>query len=182
MNVRALLLTGPAFDLILPSDREYAENPEVQLIPYGVVESFIRNSLEHDDELIEVLTALRNKFVRACLLGPPPPLPESAVRTRLGQSPYFVEAMQQMSLTIDDAIIVSDPVRSRLYSVLLETYASFATAHGVDFVPPPTAALTEDGMLASAFWGEDVTHGNALYGAAYMDELLDWLAADKAHA
>jgi len=177
MSVRALLLNGPPFDVILPNEDEHDVDPSLQLIPYSVVRSSVAARLEKDPALLPILDTLRDREVRVCLLGPPPPLPEPAARERLAQSPHFVAVMEQLNLNPTDARIVADPVRNRLRSVMLDTYASFAASHGADFLPPPREATDPAGMLAAPYWTDDATHGNSAYGALYMRSILKWLGS-----
>lgn len=177
MSVRALQLNGAPFDVILPSEDRHDVDPSLQLIPYSVVRSYVAARLETNPALLCILDTLRDREVRVCLLGPPPPLPGPAARERLAQSPHFVAVMEQLNLNPTDARIVADPVRNRLRSVMLETYASFAASHGADFVPPPEEATDRAGMLAAPYWTDDATHGNSAYGALYMRRVLNWLGS-----
>ncbi len=177
MSVRALLVNGPPFDVLLPNEDRHDVDPSLQLIPYSVVRSSVAARLEKDPALLSILDTLRDREIRVCLLGPPPPLPEPAARERLAQSPHFVAVMEELNLNPADARIVADPVRNRLRSVMLETYGSFAASHGADFVPPPEEATDQAGMLAAPYWTDDVTHGNSAYGTLYMREVLEWLGS-----
>ncbi len=177
MSVRALLLNGPPFDVILPGEERHDVDPSLQLIPYSVIRASVAGRLETDRALLSILDTLRDREVRVCLLGPPPPLPEPAARERLAQSPHFVAVMEELKLNPADARIVADPVRNRLRSVLLETYASFAASHGAEFVPPPGEAADQAGMLVEPYWTGDATHGNSAYGALYMHSVLNWLGS-----
>jgi hypothetical protein len=174
MNVRALLLDGPRFDIASTPEFEGPVDPLVQLIPRRVVEGFVRSTLEQDKYLHEVLRRSADVGAEICLLGPPPPLPDIAVRERLAQSPHFVRVLNQANINLRDAVIVEASVRRRLRNILLDVYNSFAGQFGASFIPPPTAVADENGLLQARYWTDDVTHANAQYGAMYVRDVMDW--------
>ena len=179
LNVRALLLTGSSFDVVLPSDNEIPIDPAVELVPCSVVESYVRNTLDGDAVLGNLLVGAAARDAAVCLLGPPPPLPESAVRERLAQSPHFAAVMSQMHLAVAEAQIVPDDVRRRMRTIAIDAYRKFAQSRGAEFLPPPVAAADDTGMLGAPYWGTDATHGNGEYGAMYLEDVLAWANGDR---
>ena len=171
-NVRALLLQGPAFDLLLPAEGERVPDPGAELIPVSVFESVMRDTLDRDADLPGLLAAARRGGARVWLLGPPPPLPEAAVRERLEHEPHFKARLREIGVAPAGARIVAEPTRVRLHAVLLDVYRGFARDSGVGFVAPPPGTAGPDGLLPPACWGGDITHGGPRYGAAYLEELL----------
>ncbi len=172
VNVRALLLLdGPPFDVVLPEDGERALDPDVQLIPTSAVRAHVRASLE-DAELTELLVRAAGLGARAWLIGPPPPLPEAAVRERLNQEAHFADRLVATGLDAAGVAIVPEAVRVRLRALLLEAYRDFAVERGVGFCPPPASVADEAGLLLRRCWGRDITHGNGAYGAAYLERIV----------
>jgi hypothetical protein len=174
MNVRALLCDARPFDVVLVSDGPTPLAQSAELIPCSVVEACVRQSLGHEGTLARIIAGARERGAKVSLLGPPPPLPEEAVRERLAMSPHFIKLMEHTKWSPRDAPVVSDQVRRRLHTILLRVYESFAREHGADFLPPPSDVVDADGMLDSLYWSSDVTHANAEYGAKYLQGVIRW--------
>jgi hypothetical protein len=172
-NIRGLLLTGIAFDVVLPTDGYRLIDPNVQLIPCAVVEGVIRKSLEGTPELAEVIKAGRRRGARVWLMAPPHALPEKAVRERLTAESHFAARLAEIGISAGTANILPEPARVRLRELLLTAYREYATDHGAGFCPPPDRLADEEGKLLPRYWGKDITHGSAAYGAAYLQELIE---------
>jgi hypothetical protein len=179
MNVRGLLMEGPPFDVVLPSDGERIIDSAVELIPCSVVESMVRSSLDRDPVLAQVIDRVRSRGARAWLMAPPHALPRHAVRERMGNESHFATRLREIGRSATDASILPDPARVRLRTLLLCAYRDWAAAHGAGFCPPPDRVADTDGLLMSQYWGRDVTHGSAAYGAAYLHELVAVAAAQR---
>jgi len=179
-NVRGLLLQGPPFDVVLPGEEERAIEPGVELIPCSAVEVAIRATLDRDDQLPQLIAAAKRRGARVWMMVPPPALPEAAVRERLGHESHFAARLGDIGLSAADVIVVAEPVRVRLHTLLLRVYRKFAADHGAGFCPPPPAVADARGLLLPRYWGRDVTHGNADFGAAYLRTLVSVAAADRA--
>jgi len=179
MSLRALVATDRPFDVLLPTaDPQAPVDPGIELIPCSVVDGFVRKRIEGNDILREltVESARRNRPVG--MLVPPPPMPESAVRERLGDEPHFIRVLEHLHKDATDVPIVPDPVRQRLWTLMAGAYRSFAAGNGLDILEPPADAFDDSGMLASAYWGRDATHANAAYGASALKKVFDWAASD----
>lgn len=172
VNIRGLLLEGPAFDVILPDEGGRSVDPEVELIPCSAVESYVRASLEGDEDLAQLIERGKQSGASIWLMAPPPALPDAAVRERLGNESHFVARLGEIGLSAADVRIVDEAVRVRLHTLLLGAYRQFAAGHGVGFCPPPSRVAGAAGTLLPECWGADITHGSAAYGAAYLDELV----------
>lgn len=170
--IRGLLLDGPEFDVVLPSDAEPAE-PTVRLIPCSALESYVRATLSGDDDLQQVLDASRRSGAHLWMLAPPPLLPDVAIRERLAQQPQFASRLEQLGLAADNVRLVPARVRLRLQGLLLGVYRAFAAEQGAGFIPAPAEAFDDAGMLREEYWGTDVTHPHPDYGAAYLRKLFD---------
>jgi hypothetical protein len=173
MNVRALLATGRPFDFVLPgSDATPQPDPDVELIPCAVIGSYVRQRLDDNEMLGQLLDRATGTDTPVTVLGPPPPLPEDAVRQRLSDSPHFVGVMEKLGMVASEVPIVPDPVRGRLWVLMITAYRTFAEHRDLDFVEPPAATIDGRGMLASPYWSTDATHANADYGALVMEAIL----------
>lgn len=172
INIRALLLEGPRFDAVLPTDGVRFIDPDVQVIPCSAIESFVRRTLDEAVELLEIVDTSRRRGARVWLLAPPHPLPEAAVRERLGKESHFATRLTDIGVSAVDVGIVPGAVRVRLRKLLLKAYADFAADHCAGFCPPPDHVADAEGMLTPGYWGKDITHGSAAYGAAYLQELV----------
>jgi hypothetical protein len=181
MNIRGLLMDGPvAFDVVLPSDGDRIIDPGVELIPCSVVESVVRASLDRDPVLAQVIERVQQRGARAWLMAPPHALPDEAVRERMGNESHFAARLREIGRSPADAAILPDPARVRLRALLLTAYRDWAAEHGAGFCPPPERVADVDGLLLPQYWGKDVTHGSAAYGAAYLHELVSVARAHHA--
>ncbi len=177
MNIRALLLQDRAFDVVLPEEGGRIIDPDVELIPCSVIETFVRNSLHTDPVLSQLIERAQGRGAKVWLMAPPPVLPDVAVRERLGSESHFATRLAEIGISAAEANILPEPARVRLRALLLNVYREFAAEHGAGFCPPPNRVADEAGVLLPQFWGRDITHGSAAYGAAYLHELVAVAAA-----
>ena len=179
MNLRALVASDRPFDVLTPSsDPAAAPDPSAELIPCTVVDRFVRQRMEQNDRLRELMAECVGRRLPVCILVPPPPLPEGAVRERLVHGPHFVKVLEQLGKTAADVPIVPDAVRQRLWTLMAEAYRTFAEENDLDILDPPEDAFDGSGMLAPSYWGQDPTHANGEYGAAVLGRAFAWAAAD----
>jgi hypothetical protein len=177
MNMRALVATDRPFDVLLPSDDpQTPPDPGIELIPCSVIDGFVRKRLEGNDMLRELIIECARRSRPIAMLVPPPPLPERAVRERLGDEPHFVKVLEHLRRDATDVPIVPDPVRQRLWALMAGTYRSFATTNGLDVLEPPADSFDDRGMLAADCWGQDATHANATYGVSTLRTVFAWAA------
>ncbi len=175
MNLRALVATDRPFDVLPPSAAPAdGPDPSAELIPCSVIDAFVRRRLEENDRLGDLLTACADRRLPVCVLVPPPPLPEGAVRDRLADGPHFAKVLQELGQSATEVPLVPEPVRQRLWSLMADAYRSFADDHGLDLLSPPGEAFDDRGMLAPPYWGQDPTHGNDAYGAAVLGRAFAW--------
>ena len=171
-NIRGLLLQGPPFDVILPADGQRLVGAGVEIIPCSVVETYVRSTLDRENDLVQLIDAANRRGAKVWLMGPPPPLPETAVRERLGYESHFAGRLREIGLTAEDVHVVDEAVRVRLHTLLIGVYQKFAAERGAGFCPPPSHVTDEAGLLLPQYWGKDITHGNAAFGAAYLRDLV----------
>jgi len=172
-NIRGLLQQGPAFDVAVPHEPDRTIEPDVELIPCSAVEAIIRGTLDADDELLALIGRAQRGGAMVWLMGPPPALPEEAVRERLGEESHFAGRLHQVGVSAGDVEIVPESVRVRLRTILLGVYRDFAAQHGAGFVPPPAWVADAGGLLERQYWGKDITHASPAYGAVYLRELVE---------
>jgi hypothetical protein len=172
VNIRGLLLRGPAFDVLLPTEGDRPIDAAVELIPCSAVEFLVRRTLDADRELSELIDRAQHRGAKVWLMAPPHVLPDQAIRQRLENESHFAARLRQFGLSAEDANIVPELVRVRLRRLLLAAYRGYASEHGAGFSPPPDRVADEAGMLLPQYWGNDITHGSAAYGAAYLQELV----------
>ncbi len=176
MNVRSLIASDRPFDVMLPSANGPSHvDPDVELIPCSVFVSAIRQRLEANESLQDLLVAADRLKVPVSMFGTPPPLPESAVRERLASSPHFVEVLQNRASSATDVAIVPDNVRAKLWMLLLSAYRDFSADHCIDFLEPPKAAVDGAGMMDAGYWSPDPTHANAAYGSLCLESVFHWV-------
>ena len=175
MNLRALVSIGRPFDFLLPSSVHPPQlEPGVELIPCAVVDAVMRQRLEGNDTLLQLIDDCARRDVRVTLLIPHPPLPEWAVRQRLANEPHFATVLETMRTDPSSVPIVPDPVRARLWTLMAGAYRAFADRHGLDRIDPPNESIDSETMLASPYFGTSATHANAAYGELVLGHIFDW--------
>lgn len=91
-----------------------------------------------------------------------------------GGPPLEGAALMMRFLAFDAA---PPELRVRIHAVQTDLAREEARRLGADFLDPPQAALSSDGLLADGFWDEDPTHGNARFGRLVLDAALAHAAA-----
>jgi hypothetical protein len=173
-------LKGPAFDVVMAADGVRAVDAGTELIPCSAVESFFKTTLQREEMLSLLIGRGKELGAKMWLMAPPPPLPGPAVRERLEKEPHFAARLAEIGLTGADVSLVAEPVRVRLHTLLLGVYRRFAEERGAGFCPPPARVVDESGLLRAQFWGTDITHGSADFGAAYLEEIVGTAVASDA--
>jgi hypothetical protein len=171
--ISALIAKGSEFDVVLGDIPEDDRPPSAEIVPCSAVSMHFRKAL-FCTEHTEFVEQCQRRGTRTALLGPPPQLPTEAVRERLLGEEFFRDKLEELGLTPTDVRLVPDAVRNRLWRLQTGTYRSFAAEHSLSFIPPPESTKDSNGMLAPTYWGSDVAHPNAEYGAQYLKRIVEW--------
>jgi len=173
IQISGLIAIGSEFDIVLEDTPEDDRPPSVEIIPCSAVSMHFRKTLYHPDH-IEFVEQCRRRGTKTALLGPPPQLPAEAIRERLPSEVFFQSKLEELGLTPADVRLVPDAVRNRLWRLQIGIYESFAAEHNLSFIPPPRNTMDSHGMLARTYWGSDVGHPNAEFGAQYLRQIVKW--------
>ena len=167
------LLEGPE-----PFDFECARVPGVDTSRRIVSRREIRAALLATTEKarLRILTA-REYFPDATMtyVCSPPPVADS------GHILRTLHNMRQSEGTIvaragEDPKVSPAAIRLKIFYIQIDVFAEFCQGHGIDFIPPPQAALDGSGFLAEPFRKGDPLHGNKLYGELVVRSLRDYQA------
>ena len=129
-----------------------------QMIPHAVMRALFLQKAFPD--LTARLYDMCPKAERL-MLNPPPPVADFAhIQAHPGA---FAERIAQGPAPAE--------LRLQLYALQSEVFRGLAQANGARFVAPPQSLRDAEGFLASAYFNDDPTHGNAEYGAHMLGEI-----------
>ena len=178
LDVLALVLVGPSFDVVLDGAHQV---PGTTLVPRSAVEEALYELLE-----MELYRDLLQAFVdvlpggRVAVLAPPPPIAGSFAREHLAGGDWLRTKVERLGLDDPSTVpFVDDSVRHKLWRILLQVHESVAAEFGATFVPPPAESLSADGTLRTEFVREDAQHANAEYGALYLAKIVEALRSSE---
>jgi hypothetical protein len=131
-------------------------------IPTQVMKDSMDQRLEPTKEMTEKLHAAFPDAEFRHLCSPPPLSDTSRIQLR--------SAMFDATSKFGYA---PNGLRMMAYNMQCDWYRDLAAKSGATFLPPPSEAITEDGMLAVEYSGRDPTHGNPKYGQLILDQILN---------
>lgn len=136
-----------------------------------VPEDLFRESMKAQlDQLsFGLLKLLADHFKRSKIIhiaSPPPCGDEEHIRAYPG---VFRPKMQYG--------ISPPPLRRKIYDVHTKIYRDECARLGIGYLEAPAAAVDERGMMKREFWCMDPTHGNALYGALVLEQIMATIGA-----
>jgi hypothetical protein len=129
-------------------------------IPSAVFEDVLLKKLSGITPMTEGIVK-RFPDTRMAIICPPPPIED------FEKVVYFPEVLKEK------LHLGRSPLSLRLaaYKVQARYYEDLAKKFGMEFLPPPTEAIAESGLLASRYSGGDPTHANRYYGGLVVDQI-----------
>lgn len=159
-NVLGLIEAPVKFDFVSPN------NPSVETdrwtVPYGAVRATLEQSIKRARQNLAVLREVFSSRPVQHICSPPPfsSINEGAFL------PKDYRARLQYG--------ISPPaLRKKLYDVHTSIFREITDSLGIGFIDYPPESVDEDGYLLPRYWTKDPTHGNHLYGALVVRQILD---------
>lgn len=160
-SILSMLNHPRRFDVVLPEAPELYTDISAEVLPAGLVLAVLSKRV---DNAARALTAYSAAAGRPMVhVESPPPIPsEEHIRNYPG---VFRDVIAAQGVSPALLRYKFWRLHSRLYREACERLA-------VSFLPAPTEMQDTAGMMIERAWNPDPTHGNALYGAAVIDQLL----------
>jgi hypothetical protein len=146
---------------------------------------FKSESISHADKLVRLQQNILSRLpdwldflqplLPARVLFYPPPPPVSALDLKPHFPPERIVSFAGMDL---------EPIefRVRMWQEQCRIVRALCAQRGIEFVPPPPAAMDAQGLLQRQFWGADPMHGNRDYGRLMLSRLAEVISAEPAAA
>jgi hypothetical protein len=166
-NTFGLIESVVRFDFAVPGEDEFVLSAGRQLISYELIKHYFSTSMNRG--FLQSIKFLRDhystsRFVHICS---PPPISDGA---HIAAHPGGV-FKDQIHLGIAPSTL-----RRKLYDLHTLVVSEFCLKEGIELLPPPPQAVTEDGFLARPYWKADPTHANGDYGLLVLDQIRGMLA------
>jgi len=161
-NTFGLIENVIKFDFPVPGEDDFVLANDRHLITFELMKhyfadvmnrGFLRSIKEVRDHYAPV------RFVHVCS---PPPISDSE---HIASHPGGV---------FKDKVrlgVAPSRLRLKFYDLHTSVIADFCENEGIEFLLPPSEAVTDDGFLVKAYWMEDPTHANEAYGLLVLDQL-----------
>jgi hypothetical protein len=160
-----MLDNGHPMDVILPGREELPQRRDAMLVTVDFAKAIFLQVMQ---PTFTTLTCLREALPDVSISQiecPPPNGDNKYVRARLGN--FFESTMTPEQL---DAL--STPAqRYKFWRLQSEMYNDTCRTIGIDYMPVPATAVSDDGFLKPEHFGEDSTHANPAYGRLILDAL-----------
>jgi hypothetical protein len=164
-NVIGLIEHPVRYDFVEPDAAEAAPAPGRQLVPYDAMWALLEARVA---PFLRWLGELAPHFAgRRLHVSSPPPI---ASARHIEQFPgVFAKKIRQG--------VAPAALRAKLFRLNSTMFQAECAGLGVDFLPPPAAALDADGLLTAGYWGQDPTHGNEAYGRLVLQQIEEHVAS-----
>ena len=158
-SVLGLLEMPVPFDFMAPDDP--AVEPGRQLVAYGLMRATLERAMRRGLRHLRELRALyRCPITHVCT---PPPF-----RTLAPDRVLPGVFMKNLHLGLSPASL-----RKKLHALHSDIARQACAEAGVGVLPVPDGCTDDDGFLREEYWSIDPTHGNALYGALVIRQMLE---------
>lgn len=162
-NMIGLIEHPCRYDFLSPSAGSVAIAADRELVPYDAMRAFLEMRIA---PALAWIAALAPLFPgRRIHIGSPPPVPSTE---HIHRFPSLIA--DQLNRGVTPAAI-----RLKLFDLKGEIERAGCAAIGVDWVPPPAAAVDEAGFLKPEYWNNDPTHGNEAYGRLLLRQIEEAL-------
>lgn len=161
-QLTSLIQHPNAFDFFSPDDSSMP-NLASEIIPYNQMERFFEELLKRNDVLrMQALrSACRGRMFHLC----PPPPKESAEHILGNHETDFA------ARGILDKGVSPPRLRLKTWLTQVSVLSKLTKQIGVELLPPPPTAITENGFLAELYYAKDATHANQLYGQLILEQI-----------
>ena len=140
-----------------------AADPSVDIIPVRALKSYIESGVRGSDG--PMLKALRaSTKARVVHLIPPPPKYDNDFICNSHETRFKGEGLNAQSVS-------QPPFRLECWNMQKDCLIELGEEIGIEMISPPAAAITEDGYLLPAYYGNDVTHANRRYGELVLKQI-----------
>ncbi len=163
-NALSIVQVEPKYDFAPARDPQASIDPDARFIPEGVIRGTLRGTMTQNVTTLSLIKEATRRPVVA--VAPPPPLPRQRVLERPKEFLGFFELRK----------LNEDRIRRKMWLSQLSLMEEICRERQIIFSEPPAEALDANGMLASAFWGKDASHGNDTYGKMMTCHILSQVA------
>ena len=156
------LLNHPQpFDFILPAAPHRPLDETAEILPAGLVRAALSRRMTVTAEL---LSALRGAVPGLLFhLESPPPVASAA---------HILKHPGVFAGKIERLGVAPASLRHKLWRLHSAIVADLCRGLGITFLKVPADTQDANGMLVEDCWNPDPTHGNAMYGARVLRDLL----------
>lgn len=138
------------FSVLDARDKLNESKDVTQIIPHHTFKSYISSGVWNSDG--PVIRKIKSSTrARVLHLTPPPPKFDNAFLVKNHETRFAEVGLGKLEPT-------EPTFRLACWEMQRECLAALCADVGIELVPPPAAALTEEGFLAPLYYGKDVTH------------------------
>lgn len=159
-SIFSMLNHPQRFDVVLPEAPELYTDLSAEVLPAGLAMAVLARRIDH---ILRAMSAYRTVTdgPMAHVESPPPIPSEDHIRKYPGVFREMIAARG-----VSPAL-----VRYKFWRLHSRLFREACERLGIAFLPAPGEMQDEAGMLVERAWNPDPTHGNAVYGAAVINQL-----------
>jgi hypothetical protein len=171
-NILGLLRSEEDFDFQLSPD-DSADAVGATQVPHRAIASAFEAVFSDSNAVKRIQGAVSSPIH---LLSTPPPkecnqfILESFLRQK--KAMYRGQSVSEIG-------IETPQKRAKLWLLETQLLRRWAESHGMHFVPAPARAVTDGMFLSRDFYGSDVTHASAAYGALVLAQIQEILQSQE---
>jgi hypothetical protein len=155
------------FDFILPDDPALPVDERAEIVPYGLMKSFVELQLGPYLGLLDYIRPLaRAPIVMPCA---PPPVDDVELIGRGTSAPDLDEEIRKHG-------IAPPSLRYKFWKLCETVVVERLAAAGVPYLPPPPVTVRPDGFRHPDYLGGDWLHGGPRYGEMVLRQIEAVLA------
>lgn len=155
------------FDICMPNATDTSIMATQSIIPYVQMwDVFERGLIAKDGTRLRQLREAANCTV--VHLSPPPPKEDAAHILKRHESDFAKAGILIKGVS-------NAALRLKMWQLQIDVLKKLTKEWDIQLLPPPAQALDAQGFLATDYYADDATHGNAAYGALLIEQVKQYL-------
>ena len=134
------------------------------IIPFNQFFDYFFNGIVNGKDGKRLLNLKNHAPCKVVHLVPPPPKKDTDHIIKFHESHFEKNSLAEKGVSAPE-------LRLKMWKLQVDILKKFAHDYGFELLSPPEEAVDPDGFLSYAFYANDATHANPLYGQLVLKQL-----------
>jgi hypothetical protein len=141
--------------------------------PYITI-SRIKESFRSTFYQLELILSRFPDRSKICLLGTPPPKPQTQLNKKIQLDHFFLELGEKIGIQKNEIKVSSNELRTFMWKITQELNEKSAKEFGCKYLPAPSESFDSDFLLREIYCEDDLTHANPEYGLLMLEKISEF--------